>query len=428
MVGVFEKDRPLDLDFDGSVNQHAAEMGDYALVDIDCFFFLNNNSNDDDNKCNQEQNDVYISAELLKPSPDETSLSRLVDYKDLLIKVGDGYFSGLELATRFLSKGDCALLRCHSKYAHPDGRKSSNKEGDNLPPNTNVFYRIYLRSIISLGDAQGLSFRFKWAKQLKAIGNDYFKFEWVREDGGIGKTKCLKAYGDAAEELQFILNVIKEDETDKSGDLKQNVLSLLVDCFNNIAAVHLRDKKYGKAKEFSGKAISIDQNNVKALCRAAKASMLSGAFEECKLALEALAEIDGGNKDVQMLQMEYERRIKAYNKKEKAMYTKMMKGDNNAKTTVKLCDKAENEDDEDKDSSAIDSFTESYCTDNSPLDLPDCASLNTNGVKRRGTTILSTDEEKMGRPRVWSQFVFFTITIFCALLFQAILKNDPRYH
>jgi tetratricopeptide (TPR) repeat protein len=321
--------RPVDHDARQSGKQVEGEMNDYVLIDLDCFFF----HDDTDNGTNLISNEIVL-KQMSKKSPDRKIFASLMEAKDLLIQLGHGDFPSLELACRFLSVGDDAIIRCHSKFAHPYGRKGSCEDRMDLPPDTEVFYRIRVRSIILFGNAQSVGFRLKFAKQLKANGNDAYKYEWIGENGGFGKTKSLKAYEDAIQEFISILQDNKaEGDAEKSQEIRKQVNPLLVDCYSNIAAVHLRDKDYVKAKESAGHAIQIDPDNVKALCRAAKASMLSGAFEECKLALEAAKELDQGNSDVQRLGAEFLRRRKAYNMKEKEMYAKMMRKDNPGKTS-----------------------------------------------------------------------------------------------
>jgi len=303
-------------------------MHDYMLVDFDAYFCKD---------VDATHTDDFIMGQFSKRIPDdEAGYTRFMERTDLLMKLGNcDVTQGLELAIRFLPLGECAIVKCHSKFSHPNGRKNSCIEdgSHDAPPGVDVIYRVYLRSIKSLGHAQSNSFRFKLAKQLKYTGNDYYKYEWTAPNGGFGKVMSLKAYNDAKEELISLLKDIAEMEmgegegaSEDEVKMKSETMTLLVDCFNNIAAVHLQGKEYSKAKEAAGEAISLDPDNVKALCRAVKASMLSGAFDESKMALYAAIELDENNKEVQKVKAEFERRLIAYQKKEKSMYERMMKG------------------------------------------------------------------------------------------------------
>ena len=187
-----------------------------------------------------------------------------------------------------------------------------------------------MRSIKSIAEDQSYTFRLKLARQLKSIGNDYYVNEWIGSHGGYGKVKSLKAYNGSSNELVSLLKDLNEDETSESGEngeLRGEAGALLVDCFNNISAAHLRDQDYGKAKDAAAEAIKLDPNNIKALCRAAKAAMSVGEFEESNMALEAAIGLDKANMDVQKLKAEYDRKLKLYRKKEREMYAKMMNSD-----------------------------------------------------------------------------------------------------
>ena len=328
---IFQDDE-VDPDLLGSGSQTQPELHDYLVIHYDCHFSNKEGSTHDESK-------EFIEEQFNKKDLDESSgFVRLMEENKRLIKLGNGDVTqGLELAARFLSLGQCAIVKCHAKYAHPLGRKNDcNEKGScDLPCNKNVIYRVYLQSIKPSKEDQSYSFRFKLAKQLKAAGNDYYKFEWTNnEDGGIGKIKSIKAYNEASRELASLLKDIKDDtdsgteqcNLEEAKRIGSEALSLLVDCYNNIAAVQLRAKDYVKVKEAAAEAIKLDPNNIKALCRAAKASMCTGAFEECQMALDAANEIDGSSKDVQKLKSEFEHRLKLYQKREKDMYAKMLGG------------------------------------------------------------------------------------------------------
>jgi len=302
-------------------------MNDYLLIDFDSFFH-NGTAGDD-----MIHDEKYIISNLCQKDPGDKKLIRFMQEKDCLIKLGNGDVpQGLELAIRYLSLGECAIVRCHSKFAHPRGRKNKcdGVESNDLPSSKDVIYRVYLRSIKSIAENQSYTFRLKLARQLKSIGNDYYINEWIGPHGGYGKVKSLKSYISSSDELVSLLKDLKDDETSGSGEtgeLRGEAGALLVDCFNNIAAAHLRDQDYGKAKDAAAEAIILDPNNIKALCRAAKAAMSVGEFEESNMALEAAIELDKGNMDVQKLKAEYDRKMKLYRKKEREMYAKMMNSD-----------------------------------------------------------------------------------------------------
>jgi len=340
MMKIFDKgdifsERPVDADYLGAEmpQQQDAEINDYTLIDYDGFYCTADIEEDQD-FINHEKD--FITHEMSQKNPDASKFVRFIQGTDVLAKLGNGEISqGLELSLRFLPIGKCAIIRCHSKFAHPEGRLNNctgtDESSHPLQPNTSVVYRLYLQSIKPFGDRQSYSFRMKLAKQLKAIGNDSYKHEWVESNaGGMGKLRSLKAYNNASEELISVMKDLSDETAEEipssqsKEHLKADALSLVVDCYNNIAAVHLRYKDYAKAKEAATEAITLDPDNVKALCRAAKAAMMSGSMEECLAALNAVLDIEKENKDGLKLLKEFFRRKVINKKKEKAMYARMM--------------------------------------------------------------------------------------------------------
>lgn len=264
--------------------------------------------------------------------------------KEWLITLGEGdVLQGLEMAFRFLPSDECAVVKCHSKYAYAiNGRLNSissrNEKDDEkyaVPPDSNVVYRIYTSKIIDAGDIKKSdSLQIKIATQKKDIGNDCYKHDWTVASGGddanSGKTRALKAYGGAVDLLKNLVKDIGERESPSEQEVKdgKEAISVLVDTLNNLSAVHLRAKSYGLAREAAGIAIQYDRDNLKALCRAAKANMMdpAGLFEETELAIQVAEELHKDSDEVKKLRIEFEQRKKEYKKKAKAMFSRMMNG------------------------------------------------------------------------------------------------------
>lgn len=342
-------DDDIDPDFVGNGNVTQAEMHDYVVISYDGYF-AKEQSKKHDFFQEQEQavEEIFTSQD-----PCHHGYIRFLNVENALITLGNGDISqGLELAVRFLSKGQCAIVCSHFKYAHPHGRKNAcistactdmdPKDqvlvdyNHDLPPYTHVIYRVYLKSIKSSLENQTYEFRSKLANQLKLIGNDYFTNEWKGPHGGFGKSKSLKAYNNATKELLSLMNDLGEQQAKAESTalvdydkMKDQIEALLVDCFNNVSAVFLRDKEYVKAKEAATQAIQINPNNVKALKRAAKASLLSCSFEESYAALQVAMELKQDDVEILKLKAEYEKRLKEYQQKEKAMYARMMNAKKN---------------------------------------------------------------------------------------------------
>lgn len=312
-----------DPDLVGIGNLDQGEMNDYLVIAYDGYY-ANKRSPLEECVSHDDEESMHEIFSLKDPSPH--GYTRFIHVEEVLIALGNGDVpQGLELAVRFLSRGQCAIVRCHSKYAHPHGRKNSCLDSHghdlDLPPSTNVIYRVLLKSVISSTDHQTHDFRLKYATQLKNIGNDYFVNEWKGPQGGFGKSKAIKAYNHAMKEITSLLNDIPETDERKS-----TMMALLVDCWNNVSAVYLRDREYVKAKEAATEAIQLDPRNLKALKRAAKAALFSCSFEECDAALAVAMDVAEDDAELFKLKMEYDKRLKAYQKKEKEMYARMIHG------------------------------------------------------------------------------------------------------
>lgn len=317
---IFRNLPPLDTDLCTDHDQDCAEIGDYAVISYVGYFSKNGEIPIHDME--QLKGDLETSG---------SHLIKFIQASDWIIKLGSGnVVPALEMAARFLVKGESAMVKCHSKYAYSNGRVNSCHQDDchpDLPANTtSILFQITLREIIPLGNAFKPEFRLKLGTHLKVMGNDAYKYEWIPTDqGGNGKINALKLYGDASQELMSLMKDDKIVATDKMNEeMKLQCIKNLVDCFNNIASVHLRAKDYGKAKEAATEAIKIDPDNVKALCKAAKASLMMANFEECKAVLDVLQNLDGTNKDVLRLRKEFYHSRRIHKKKEKALFSKMM--------------------------------------------------------------------------------------------------------
>ena len=63
----------------------------------------------------------------------------------------------------------------------------------------------------------------------------------------------------------------------------------LISCLGNLAACHLSMKEYTKTKEICVRVLELEPDNIKALIRAAKASLALHEYDECALCLETVS-------------------------------------------------------------------------------------------------------------------------------------------
>jgi len=261
-----------------------------------------------------------------------------IEKQGCLIALGDGdVVPGLEMATRFLRSGDKAIVKCRSKYAYgAGGRRADSSSKSNLkdlPPNSDVVFTVCIREIIPTRQLlQSDDIKLQLASSKKQIGNEIYQYEWDKH--GLGKARALKLYGKARDSMIELIGEIENRNdgdsasSDTNNTTKQSAIVILVDCSNNISAVHLKAKSYGLAKDSAATVLQYDPNNIKALCRAARAAIFdpAGTFEECEAAVACAEEIDAENADVKRLRVDLDRRKRQHKKREKAMYSKMMVG------------------------------------------------------------------------------------------------------
>lgn len=224
---------------------------------------------------------------------------------DLLVVVGDkDCLPALEMGIRFLREGSKGVIYSHSKYAYGN---LSRVHGDYvLPENSNVIYQVFVKKVVEANDIEIAASR-------KEIANDCYKNEW---SDGHGKNRPLYLYNKAGNMMKNVLVDTPDNETARS---------ILVDCLNNTAAVYLRAKEYGKAKEAATLVLVEDPDNVKALCRAARAAMLdpAGSYEESEAAIATAETLKPNDPDVIKVRTELTRRKRDYKKKSKAAFSKL---------------------------------------------------------------------------------------------------------
>lgn len=261
---------------------------------------------------------LYIDFELRQATDRNHEDGQLFQtVKDWLVVIGDKDTTpALEMGLRFMHDGETSLIYSESKYAY--GLAGRKQDGCVLPPNAKVMYRVRITKLIP-GDSDlyhSPDFQMKIAQSKKCIGNDCYYFEWAN---GQGKGKTLMLYKKASEAM---LNLITENEDE---NVRKEASAIFVDCMNNIAAVYLKAKEYGKAKEAAAKVILHDPDNMKALLRAARAALYdpAGTFEESAAAIAAAEQVNPDDVDLRNLKIELGKKKKEYNAKSKAMFAKM---------------------------------------------------------------------------------------------------------
>jgi len=233
----------------------------------------------------------------------------------------------IELCVKFMNVGETALVWSHSKYALGIGQR---QHGDFvLPAEANVTYRVTL--VRQLPDATTPKDDMDYSRAKKQIANDIYTCEWIDGAHHQPKARAYQLYRKATEKMQNLLQDPDLSEADT-----EEAQAIIVDCLNNLIALHLRAKEYKHAKDAAVRVLQVNPDNFKALIRAAKAALLDPAssFEEVEAALEAADAQSEDPKQVAALRAQFRKRKQAYEKKSREMYGGKMKANKTRKAAT----------------------------------------------------------------------------------------------
>jgi hypothetical protein len=275
--------------------------------------------------------------------------------KSWLIIVGDGdVLPALEMGIRFMQTGQTALIWCHSKYAMGPGTRTYAVDGKlnsttsiTVPPRSAVAYKV--KVIQKVMDTSRLNpyFTLQKAETKKKIANDVYQHEWCPPPTSLDDPDCQQAmarsirlYTKAAKEMEALLDGTYFQQVEQDHPQRKQCEKILLDSLNNIVAVYLRQKEYGKAKQSAVNVLSVDSGNLKALLRAAKAALLDPAssYEEVEAALKAADdEITYKNpqeeNDLKKLKALFKRQKEQYKERTKAMFGNKLSTTSKSKST-----------------------------------------------------------------------------------------------
>jgi tetratricopeptide (TPR) repeat protein len=112
-------------------------------------------------------------------------------------------------------------------------------------------------------------------------------------------------------------------ESEDSKDVASQVLSLMVDAGNNLAACYLKLELFPKAEDACIAVLTVSPDNQKALYRAGISAMQQTKFNESRLALEKLLSIDPENAAAKKQLRELAKRETKYREAERALFKTM---------------------------------------------------------------------------------------------------------
>lgn len=251
------------------------------------------------------------------------------------IVIGDrDVVNAVEMGVRFMTH-QTARVYSHAKFALGPGTRtwgSSDGSGGGectVPPNANVLYDITIDDIVTTVDDRTL---LEVARTRKMIGNDIFRHEHVAQHE-FAKQRALHQYKKAIAVLESLLQSKTATEADPGTDaFRAEVWQCLLDCRNNIAAVHLSCQDYHAAKLACIETLQLDPANGTALVRAAKACLYdpSSSFVEASAALRSAQDVlRDDDTDVALLQSlrrQLHQRWTVHKAREREMANKMARG------------------------------------------------------------------------------------------------------
>ncbi len=248
------------------------------------------------------------------------------------------------MAIRFMETGQTSRVWSHSKYAFGPGTRNYTIEGETrtLPPHSNVMYEIKVLMLVVDTSRLNPYFSIQKATTRKSIANDVYQHEWCPPPQSVQDPSCdmamsraIRLYTKAAKDMETLLQGTYFAQVEVDHPQRHQTRQLMMDCLNNIVAVHLRQHQYHMAKQAAVQVLQFDPKNIKALLRAAKAALFDPAstLEEVQAALQAAEEeITYKNpqeeKQLKQLKIQFKQKKLEYKQQSKAMFGDKLKQSN----------------------------------------------------------------------------------------------------
>jgi tetratricopeptide (TPR) repeat protein len=228
------------------------------------------------------------------------------------VQIGESdVIPGLELPLRQSRVNDHFLVRCNSRFAYAsrgrpeivsDTNKPDNTSTKAIPPDTDLEFEITIlafQDINNIGmpdpkpeDDPTLITKINVYQDIalrKEMGNRWFHYQDYLNAAG--------TYSKGAKKGDDYFGSLGPDEADIVNNTRdKDIWTAYLSCLNNLSACHISNQEYLKAKEVCIKVLTMDPNNIKALLRAARASLGLSSFEESQKCLETVLQIEPDNK------------------------------------------------------------------------------------------------------------------------------------
>jgi len=237
---------------------------------------------------------------------------RVFDERDHVeFELGEGssqnIISGVETALSHMKKGDIAKLAIKAQHAWG----ISGFPEFNIPASTDVTYEVELKSFEKCKEAWQLNSdeKLEQSTLLKNKGSDLFKDS---------------KYELAMKKYQKISEYLKNEAFD-TDEQKEQSLKLQVAGQLNVAACALKLKEYNQAIDACVDVLEKEPKNEKGIFRLAQAYFAQTEFNQAIHYYNLCTEVNPSNKEANHQIAVCKQKLKEYNEKQKAIYSKMFK-------------------------------------------------------------------------------------------------------
>ncbi|XP_048583994.1 peptidyl-prolyl cis-trans isomerase FKBP8 isoform X2 [Nematostella vectensis] len=219
--------------------------------------------------------------------------------------LGDGeVIQAFDLAVALMEVEEVCELVTDPKYAYGEfGRKECTPP---VPPNAKITYELELMAVSDGPDLELMEDeeRIKIGDKKRELGNE------------------LYTQGDYSAAINSYQRALKY----LSPSTSENVQSVKVKCWNNLAAAQLKIEAYNAALISCMQVLQIDPDNVKALFRKGKVLASKGELSEALPLIKKANQLDPNNKTIRAELRSLRKRKSIQDEKERSMYQRMVGG------------------------------------------------------------------------------------------------------
>ncbi len=252
------------------------------------------------------------------------------------VQVGEGDTNmGLELGLKTLGRpGAVFRVRMSAKYGFgSEGRKEVESETTNgtnnidkrsintamcVPPMQDLEYVVTVIDVVNIDNFlkdepnQGRYGAYEEVLLRKEVGNRYFHC------GDHHRAALSYSKGSRKGDVFYSAN-------SRDSEAGKKMWNVYISCLNNLSACYISSGEFMKAKESCLKVLEMENTNIKALLRAARASLALLSFEESEACIARVLELEPDNMLAQAERVKLSRAKREYKGKRKVLDKQMTK-------------------------------------------------------------------------------------------------------